>query len=479
MTDIEFASPLLLHQLLLVMESPKRRNMPALTYALLLLVRGAISAQVASLAVWYSRRCFERSRAEIIMMIFDKTMSRKVIVLSEKKDTEDTNGHVDGNDSKTRVNGTKKDSVANVKPANGSTASEAQKKKDGKLAQLKLFKEALWAKKEKTAKQPGPASTGQILNLVRTDADEIAQRFRELERLIKTPFGIIFAIWMIWSLLGPSCFFAVVCIFIAQILNALVTRIQVHWRRYYGKKSTDARVQINSQYIDVIRHLRWYAWQDTWLAKVMAARRHELNVRIVAIALNLTSYFISVLAGALFPVAAFWAFTVLGKRQLRIDLIFPALQLFGNLQMRLREIPTLLTTFLNAYVAMDRIEDFMSEPEKETNSESDPTSRPGTNSGVLSLSSCSFAWPGTNTAVLRDVNLVIEPGLTVGEYLLLLYCEPSELNISSVWQDWKWKNCSSQRITWRDGAREWRMQGAKLPYGLLFSNSLVTKYEYP
>ncbi|KAF2430517.1 ABC transporter [Tothia fuscella] len=410
----EFASPLLLHQLLLVMESPHRRNQPALTYALLMLLRGVISAQAASLSLWYSRRCFERSRAELIMMIFDKTMSRKVIVSPEKKEGETTDGTANGSDSKPNENGTSNGTAASGNTGETATSKKAEKKKEGKLAlQLKLFKEAFWRSSKTDTKAKGPASTGLILNLVRTDADEIAQRFRELERLVKLPFGIIFAIWLIWALLGPTCFVAVFCIFIAQILNALVTRIQVRWRRNFSKKSTDARVQINSQYIDVIRHLRWYAWQETWLAKVMAARRHELNIRIVSMCLNLTSYFINVLAGGLFPVAAFWAFTVLGGHQLRIDLIFPALQLFGNLQSRLREIPSLLTTFLNAYVAMDRIEDFMNEPEKEAQTEPEPDTTPAAVSATLRLSDCTFAWPGTDVVALQEVSLVIEPGLTV------------------------------------------------------------------
>src|ERR1700712_5606065 len=76
----EFASPLLLRQLLIAMEQSQTRKGPALTYAVLLLVRGSLSAQVASLGVWYGRRCYERGRGELIMMMYEKTMSRKVIV---------------------------------------------------------------------------------------------------------------------------------------------------------------------------------------------------------------------------------------------------------------------------------------------------------------------------------------------------------------------------------------------------------------
>jgi ABC-type multidrug transport system fused ATPase/permease subunit len=363
------------------------------------------------------------------MMIYEKTMSRKVIVGNEKKEgdssngtTNETNGNPAANGTSSKpttnssneaANGTKVNRSANAetskKPASGTEPPSSHTR----AAKLKVFKELFWGSPEtKSAKTKGPASTGQVLNLVRTDASEIAQRFREIDRMIRVPFSIIFAVWLIWSLLGPSCLVAIAVIIIAQILNGLIARLQVRWRRN-TKKANDARVQISSQYIGVIRHLRWYSWEETWLGKVMEARQHELNIRIVSMILNLTSYFILIFSGAIFPVVAFFAYTAFAGHQLRIDLIFPALQLFGNLQGSLREMPTLITTLLNAYVAMERIEDFTKEPEKEGASNREEDTTPSVESVPLKLSDSSFAWPGSDTTILQDVSLTIEPGLTV------------------------------------------------------------------
>jgi hypothetical protein len=49
------------------------------------------------------------------------------------------------------------------------------------------------------------------------------------------------------------------------------------------------------------------------------------------------------LASGLFPVVAFWAYTVLTDKPLRVDIAFPALQLFGMLENYLRELPNLIT----------------------------------------------------------------------------------------------------------------------------------------
>ena len=48
-------------------------------YAVLRLVVRLIGAQSYALGLWFSRRCYERSRGEMITMLYEKTLSRKII----------------------------------------------------------------------------------------------------------------------------------------------------------------------------------------------------------------------------------------------------------------------------------------------------------------------------------------------------------------------------------------------------------------
>jgi ABC-type multidrug transport system fused ATPase/permease subunit len=413
------------------MEKPAstRVNRVAMVYALLLWLLRVFAAQLSVLALWYGRRCYERSRGELMMMIYEKAISRKVIVsLEERKIPPPNSDHVANGSAAETTNGTTNDANGTAVNANGSTANKHKDSKDKVMAKMnpakatsrwKLFKELFAGHSEEEAKLKGPASTGQVLNLVRTDAYDIAQRFLEIEKFIKIPFGIIFYVALIWLFLGPSCLIGSIVIMIAQVLNGLLARVAVKWRRYL-KKATDTRIQANSQFIESLRHLRWYAWHDKWLDKVMATRRHELNIRIVSIFINLASYYINVLSGQVFPVAAFFAYTALAGHELSIDLIFPALTLFGDLQRWLREIPPFITTLLNAWVAMERIESFMKEPDKDSGSwraaDVGLENAPGPPSAPeleMVLKECSFAWPGTVTPVLKEIDLKLTPGLTV------------------------------------------------------------------
>lgn len=61
------------------MESSDTRHGVAITYAVLSLLVRIVASQSSVFNLWFSRRCYERSRGEMITMLYEKTLSRKVI----------------------------------------------------------------------------------------------------------------------------------------------------------------------------------------------------------------------------------------------------------------------------------------------------------------------------------------------------------------------------------------------------------------
>jgi ABC-type multidrug transport system fused ATPase/permease subunit len=382
------ASPLLLQQLLLAMKSSAERKDRVIVYAILILGRGLLSAQTTVLHTWYARRCFERASSELIISIHEKAMSRKVINSFEGRVI-----RVDVLDS-------------NDNPRRESRSESSKPKKWALLTQV--LKEMCSSHKADTAKPSAfSASSGQILNLVRSDTSEIALLFSSIGRLIRAPFGVVSTILILWHLLGPWCLFGVVIILIGLVINGAIVRLRLRQQRR-SKIAGDLRVQVNSEFVEAIRHLRWYSWVEHWLAKVMNARQGELNARLLTSFLNTVSSFIMLLAGSFMPIAAFFAYTAIGSHPLTIDLIFPALQLFTSLQFKLYEIPSLFTQLMSAFVALDRIETLLNETDKEAHENSIKLVN-----GKLTLQDCSFAWPGKAETVIKDASLTFGPGLTI------------------------------------------------------------------
>lgn len=381
-----YSVPVLLQRLLSSMEDLQASKRTAITYAVLSLAVRLIACQSSVFSLWFGRRCYERTRGEMITMLYEKTLGRKIGFQEPEKGVDQPEASANG---------------SSQGAANG---DRHEKKPFSTLATI--FNMLCGARFKSNEELKKPADMGKILNLMRNDVYEVAQRFWEFQSLITRPFGLIFSVALIWRLMGPSCLIGVLVVILAQAINVLLARALLRWERV-RRAATDTKLQIISQFVEAIRHLRWYGWQHAWLEKIMEARQRELHLRVITSLWNMSIGFFNSVASGLFPVLAFYAYTTVAGRPLRIDIAFPALQLFGMLTANLREIPNLITVVLNAMIAVGRIEDFMSEPDK------DEKYSPAHADAVLGLQDASFAWPGAAKNVLHNITLSFPQGLTV------------------------------------------------------------------
>ncbi|KAI7788571.1 hypothetical protein LA080_008461 [Diaporthe eres] len=354
-----------LKQLLAALEGEHPNRNVAVVYGAFILLARLIGAQSGVFNLWFCRRAYERSRGEMITMVYEKTLMRKAFTFPSDVDE-------DSEDMKNK----------------GETTNS------------------------------GPASMGKILNLMRNDVYEIAQRFWEFSNLVTKPMNFILTIVLIWKILGPAALGGVLLIVFAQFLNSFLIRFLVSWERA-RRAVTDVKLQITSQFVEAIRHLRWYDWQDKWLGNILASRQKELRYRVIVNLLNKAVAATNKISAYFFPVAAFYAYTIIGGQPLRIDVAFPALNLFTMLNQSLNELPGLITVLLNASVSMGRIESFMAEPNKEDEYGSGAGSYGESRTerlGELKIvfRDASFAWPGSpaHKQVLSNVSFEAGPGVT-------------------------------------------------------------------
>ncbi|KAK5950938.1 hypothetical protein OHC33_008010 [Knufia fluminis] len=394
-----YSQPLLLQQLLKAMQHLDIEKRPALTYAFLILFVRVVNAQSEVFSLWYGRRCYERSRGEMITMLYEKTLHRKIVAQTKAEDDED---------------GAALDRVNTAQSTDENTpllASKAEKKSTWSqraLTQLKVVWQSVrLGLKGVDVKKQQPAEMGKIMNLMRYDAYEVAQRFWDFQKLVEKPIGLLLSLGLAYRLLGWPALLAVAVIVVGQILNYLLALVDVRFEKV-RRSATDKRLQQTSQYIESIRHLRWYGWQIHWLDNVFKARQKELNLRLVAYIWTEIIIFNNTFSSGLITVSAFWAYTVLAKRQLSVDIVFPALEIFNLVQDNMGDIPELIQTLLNANVALKRIQAFMDEPDKQQSANVEMVPE-----GHVEFRNASFAWPGLRSNVLHDLTLTFGPGLTM------------------------------------------------------------------
>jgi ABC-type multidrug transport system fused ATPase/permease subunit len=268
---------LFLKELLAALEHEEPKVRVAVIYAVLTLAANLIGAQSGVFSIWFTRRCYERSRGEMITMIYEKTLRRKAF-------------SVPGRTNKAAEDGGKDDTNKDDHQAGGPALD--------------------------------PASTGKILNLMRNDVYEVAQRFWEFPSLVVKPLNFVLSLILVWHLLGPASLLGILVLILAQAFNGLVVRILVSWETK-RRSVTDLKLQVTTQFIETIRHLRWYDWQEKWLDEILTQRQKELYYRVVTALLGKAISVVNLLAAAFFPVAAFYAYTVLGGKPLTVDIAFP------------------------------------------------------------------------------------------------------------------------------------------------------------
>lgn len=400
-TLADLSEPILLKQLLNALMSETATMRPAFIYTSLILIARLLKAQSGVFRIWYERRNYERSRGEMITMIHDKTLRRKAFTIATELSPPSSQA--------TTLLGEEDDSLDDFN------------NEDVKPSRLRVLKS--WAKgvyqgsKQSPVVLPqgekeAPASTGKILNLLRGDVYEVAQRFWEASTLITKPLSVIVSIVLLWKILGSASLFGILVIGFGMVVNyfmmGLLERVEKERRGI-----TDVKLERTSQFVESLRHLRWYDWQDRWLENIMETRQKELLQRIKSNVVSRGMNIINNTTSYMFPVVGFAAYTLILRKPLTVDIAFPALGLFTMLQNNLRELPPLYTSLINARVAMRRIEDFMLEPDKDDNEDDKPAAALLPGSLDISVRGASFSWPGSDTTVLNNVSFVCEPGLTL------------------------------------------------------------------
>ncbi|KAK4652217.1 hypothetical protein QC762_609180 [Podospora pseudocomata] len=417
---VELIEPVLLKQLLGALSSSPPDKRTAMIYAGLTLFGRLVKAQSSVFSIWFCRRNYERSRGEMITTIYEKTLRRKAFTFPGGA-TDSIEGASQAQPESPSDGISSETTLTDSESRHSDDADKVEPTRYQRLAAwfhhhyqtIKPFIPQL--RTIKTKPDDSPSSTGKIMNILRSDVYDVAQRFWEVPDIFTKPFNFLFSVYLIWKILGPAALSGALVILLGMAVNVLLMKVFVNIERA-RRSITDVKLQRTSQFVESIRHLRWYDWQDAWLEQIMDSRRAELVKRATANIVSLFIKTINSLVGFLFPLAAFLAYTLISKKPLTVDIAFPALDLFGMLESSLREMPQMFQTLLNARVSMQRIEKFMTEPDRE-NDDWDGKGGEGSDGPLgeleIAVERASFSWPGVTKEVLNDVTLSCKAGLTM------------------------------------------------------------------
>lgn len=383
-----FIPTLLLKVILEYVENPASspRN-AAWFYVILLFASGVLNALSNGQALWIGRKICIRLRAIIIGEIYAKALRRRTAAAGDKVLGEEVKKLTTEETSQqgffSRIFGKKK------------KTDDTKDKKD-------------------TAAKPeddSQVSSGAIINLMAVDSFKVSEICAYLHFLwAEVPVQFALAIVLLYQILGNSSIVGVIMMALLLPVNMIIARqFTIAQKRILA--ATDARINTTNEVLTNIRIIKYFAWEQRFLANIDDKRREELkHLRY--------RYFVWAFAATIWSAApflitlfTFLAYTMIEKKALIPSVAFTGLSLFSLLRIPLDQLADMVAHVQEAKVSVDRVEEYLNEPETEKYSQLrnklDDEGEP-----LVGFKECTLSWGGKGDEDFKliDVDLFFQVG---------------------------------------------------------------------
>lgn len=245
--------------------------------------------------------------------------------------------------------------------------------------------------------------SGTVTNLVSADTDKFTFLMPFLNLVWSAPLQLIICFTMLAYYVSWA---ALAGIAVMLLMISASSALQSRSRRVQAEamKAKDARLKMQTQLLKIIKIIKLYAWETAIEERVCELRDAELSKQLRYKLWNIGIFISFSLSPTLVSLATFATYTAVLGHSLDASIAFPALSLFGLLNLPLSLLPILARFLAEATVSAGRIEAFLLAPEV-------PAAPPApADAGlVVDLRAARLAWPD-GTDLLRDVRLQIRRG---------------------------------------------------------------------
>ncbi|KAF8697734.1 P-loop containing nucleoside triphosphate hydrolase protein, partial [Rhizoctonia solani] len=249
------------------------------------------------------------------------------------------------------------------------------------------------------SEESSSADIGKVVSLIAADAEWIS-RFVTLGTFIyDAPVSAIISCFFLYNLMGWTAFVGYIALVLTlPINNFLVQKTAIYQRSVSAMR--DRRMQAMNEAIQGIKFIKFSAWESRWIQRVLEARHAEVKWLSK---LKLTNFFMSMvwdLVPILVAAIGFSCFTLVAKRELTVDIAFPAISTFHILSTSLSILPLTIASTVRTLVSVQRIEAYLSEeevPDHISSLKRPPPTSHGPSETRLGCKNASFRWPTVST----------------------------------------------------------------------------------
>ncbi|KAK0126799.1 hypothetical protein ONS95_008378 [Cadophora gregata] len=254
-------------------------------------------------------------------------------------------------------------------------------------------------------------STGDIVNYMAVDTQRLQDLTQYGQQLWSAPYQIILCMASLYQLVGLSMLAGVGAMILMIPINGLIARLMKTLQKEQ-MKNKDQRTRLIAEIINNMKSIKLYAWGSAFMQKLNYVRNDlELKtLRKIGAAQSVANFTWST-TPFLVSCSTFTVFVLTQDTPLTTDIVFPALTLFNLLTFPLAILPMVITSIIEASVAIGRLTAFFTAEELQPDAVilKGPVDENGEES--LKIRDGTFSWDrhsGKNA--LEDINFTASKG---------------------------------------------------------------------
>jgi ATP-binding cassette subfamily C (CFTR/MRP) protein 1 len=206
-------------------------------------------------------------------------------------------------------------------------------------------------------------STGDIVNYMAVDTQRLQDLTQYGQQLWSAPYQIILCMASLYQLVGFSMLAGVGAMLLMIPINGIIARLMKTLQKEQ-MKNKDSRTRLIAEIVNNMKSIKLYAWGSAFMNKLNYVRNDlELKTLRKIGATQAFANFTWSTTPFLVSCSTFAVFVMTQDKPLTTDIVFPALTLFNLLTFPLAILPMVITSIIEASVAVGRLTSFFTAEE--------------------------------------------------------------------------------------------------------------------
>ncbi|KAF2231926.1 multidrug resistance-associated protein 1 [Viridothelium virens] len=254
-------------------------------------------------------------------------------------------------------------------------------------------------------------STGDIVNYMAVDTQRLQDLSQYGQMLWSAPLQIVLCMASLYQLLGWSMLAGVGAMIAMVPVNGVIARIMKKLQKEQ-MANKDSRTRLMTEILNNMKSIKLYAWTTAFINKLTHIR-NDLELRTLRKigAAQAFANFTWSTTPFLVSVSTFAVYVMTTNRPLTTEIVFPALTLFNLLNFPLAVLPIVITSIIEASVAVGRLTSYFTAEELQSDAvvRDVPVQNPGDES--VTIRDGTFTWNKEEKQnVLEDINFSAHKG---------------------------------------------------------------------